>query len=413
MSSNPNAALSSINLSVRALTVLLAAITAIAPFAIDMYLPAMKHMATDFAQPIHHIELTISTFLIGYAAGQLFGGPMSDRLGRKPTLTIGMIIFIFTSLWIAHCDSYWQLMLLRTVQAIGGGMATVNSAAMIRDLFSGKKVAQMLSMIAVVMMLAPLLAPMIGAGLVTYLDWQSIFYCLAIYALIVMIISLKFLPETRSEEQKKALQSSSNNIWKNYWQVLSHKKAMAHVAAVTLAFSGMFVFLTASPYAYMEHFNVSSSTFSMLFACNILTMIAMNRINVRALQSYSSQQLLQIGLSLQILAGLGLMAGSHFDTPLWFIVMGNALFVGSIGLVAANAISGCLQYFPHISGTANALIGVIEFCCGALAGFIWSLLHNDTLMPMAFMMWLCAILGLTLYRVLLYSPNSMPETPEG
>lgn len=383
--------------SVQLLTFILAALTAVTPLAVDMYLPAMQQMALTLQEPIHHVELSLSIFLLGYAFGQLFGGPASDKFGRLPIIQIGLITFIIASVFLAQATTLTELMVLRVIQAIGGGLATVNTAAIIRDLFDGKKVAKMLSMIAVIMMMAPLLAPLMGAFLVQLVNWQSIFYFLAAYAFLILLIVRWQLIETRDKNIEVAAP------WHNYWQVLTHRQAMAHVLAITMAFCGMFVFLTASPFAYMEHFQVSEDVFAYLFACNILTMIAFNRVNIWALRKTSSKNILMAGQSLQLVSGLLLIACSYFSAPLALVVIGNALFVGSIGLIAGNAVAGCLHYFPKTSGTANALIGVVEFICGAIAGFIWSLLHDGSLMPMAIMMTLCAVIGIVSF-ILLFKP---------
>ena len=137
--------------SIRSLAILLAMLTAVAPFAVDMYLPAMQAMAIDLSTPIHYVEISVSTFLFGFAIGQLVGGPASDRFGRKPMIALGLILFSITSLLLTQTESIDQLLFLRAIQAIGGGMATVNSSAMIRDLFSGDEMAKVLSMVAIVM----------------------------------------------------------------------------------------------------------------------------------------------------------------------------------------------------------------------------------------------------------------------
>lgn len=394
--------------SVKSLAVLLAMLTAVAPFAVDMYLPAMQAMAIDLNTPIHYIEVSVSTFLLGFAIGQLVGGPASDHFGRKPIIALGLIIFSITSLLLTQTESIEQLLVLRIFQAIGGGMATVNSSAMIRDLFSGDEMAKVLSMVAIVMMSAPLIAPMLGSLVVGTFNWQAIFLSLAIYAVFVMVLLLWRLPETR---QKPSLQTHTQpklSIWQSYKRVLSHRQAMGYVSAISFGFSGMFTFITAAAFAYLEYFSVSVELFPFLFGANVLVMMAMNRINVWALNHYSSTQILTVGLSVQSLCGVLLIIASYQQPNLYLVVGLNMLFVGSIGLIAANATTGALMYFPDISGTATAVIGVSEFTLGALVGIFWSYLHSlelaathgNTLSPMAWVMAGCSILGLISLKVL-------------
>ena len=338
------------------LPLLLALLSAIPPLAIDMYLPAMGLMAADLNSDIHHVELTVSTFLVGYALGQLFGGPLSDRLGRKPVILVGISMFALSSLVIIAVESLDQLLALRVLQALGGGLATVNSAAIVRDL----------------------------AG------WREIFTLLSLYSLAVVIILLWQLEESHPKHKR-----TYSSPWRNYGRVLRHKIAMSYVLALAFGFTTMFVFITASPYLYLKHFQQSPAMFPWLFGANIIVMMLMNRTNILLLNRYRPDQLLLGGLGLQLLATLLLSALFATSTPTLIVsVTLIALSVGSIGLVAANAMSLVLHHFKDISGSATALIGVTEFCIGALFGYFWSLLHNGTPLPMMLMMCVAASLAI-------------------
>ncbi len=391
--------------SIRSLAILLAMLTAVAPFAVDMYLPAMQAMALDLSTPIHYIEISVSTFLFGFAIGQLIGGPASDRFGRKPIIALGLILFSITSLMLTQTESIDQLLFLRALQAIGGGMATVNSSAMIRDLFSGDEMAKVLSMVAIVMMSAPLVAPMLGALVVEFFDWQAIFLCLAIYSILVMLLLLWRLPETNPKQTSSKGSISKEikpSLWQSYKRVLTHRQAMGYIVAISFAFCGMFVFITSSAFTYLEYYSVSVQLFPFLFGANVLVMMLMNRINVWALNHYSSTNILTTGLMIQLACGIALIIASYTQADLYVVVVLNMLFVGSLGLIAANATAGALNFFPDISGTATAVIGVTEFTLGAFVGILWSYLHElqfiatqqHTLSPMAWVMASCALIGL-------------------
>lgn len=395
--------------SIRSLAILLAMLTAVAPFAVDMYLPAMQAMAKDLATPIHYVEISVSTFLLGFAIGQLIGGPASDHFGRKPMIAIGLILFAITSLMLTQTESIDQLLILRALQAIGGGMATVNSSAMIRDLFAGDEMAKVLSMVAIVMMSAPLIAPMLGALVVELLNWQAIFLCLSIYSVLVMLLLLWRLPETNPKNSNRTKDEEDKpSLWQSYKRVLSHRQAMGYIIAISFGFSGMFVFITSSAFTYLEYFSVSVQLFPFLFGANVLVMMLMNRINVWALNHYASANILTVGLLIQLICGIGLVIASYNQPNLYFIVALNMLFVGSLGLIAANATAGALNYFPDISGTATAVIGVTEFTLGAIVGIFWSYLHElqfiataqHTLSPMAWVMASCALIGLVGLKLL-------------
>lgn len=416
-------------LAIKSLAVLLAMLVAVAPLSIDMYLPAMQYMAEDLSTPIHYVEISISTFLFGFAIGQLVGGPLSDKLGRRPLIAVGLTLFSIASLLLTQTESINQLLIFRAIQALGGGIAVVNSSAIIRDLFEGDEMAKVLSMVAIVMMSAPLIAPMLGSLIINFFNWNIIFLFLSIYSIIVMGLLLWRLPETnilknnglnnKNSESKHSKDEKENkpSLWQSYKHILTHRQAMGHVLALSFSFSGMFVFITASAFAYLEYFSVSTKLFPFIFGANVVIMMLMNRINVWALNHYHSKTILTLGLSIQSICGLLLIISSYLNPSLYLIVFLVMLFVGSIGLVAANATAGTLNFFPKISGTATAVMGVTQFTMGALAGILWSYFHElyfaatqeHTLSPMAWMMTICAIMGLLGLIILSSQPSKKSQ----
>lgn len=379
---------------VRRLTVLLAMLVAVTPLAIDMYLPAMQMMANDLDTPIHYVELSVSGFLFGFAIGQIMGGPLSDRWGRKPAVALGLCIFAIASFALIWVETIESLLALRVVQAIGGGIAVVNSSAVVRDLYSGKDMARILSMIAMVMMTAPLLAPMIGALCATLGGWRVIFAVLTGYAVLVAILFLSQVPESKKRSEQ------SPRMVAAYFRIMRHRHAMAYVLVLSFAFSGMFAFITAAPFIYLEHYSVSVEVFPFLFGANIITMMLFNRINVRLLNRHTPNNLMIAGVAIQCIAGVGLLLTSVTNGPLWAVVTCNMLFVGVLGLIAANATASCLHFFPDISASANAVIGVVEFCMGAAVGLLWAQMHDGSLVPIAVVMFTCALLALLSFVLL-------------
>ncbi len=371
------------------LTLMLAMLVSVAPFAIDMYLPAMQIMAVDLQTPIHQIELSVSAFLLGFAVGQLTGGALSDRLGRKPIVALGLIIFIIASVALTFIESVDALLAVRGLQALGGGLAIVNSSAMVRDLFSGSEVARVLSTVALVMMVAPLVAPMIGTLIVTTLGWRAIFAVLAAYALFVLFVFMVKVPESRRIDSG----DEKVGVFEAYWQIISHRKAMGYVMASAFTMGCLFTFITASPFVYLEHFGLSPSNFPFVFGVNVVLIMILNRVNIRLLSYFTPHRILLGGMTLQLLSGFSLLAAAYLNAPLPVIVLFCMLILGSLGLIGANSAASCLNYFPKISGSANAAIGVSGFMTGGLAGFVWAALHDSTLMPMAQVILGCSLTG--------------------
>ncbi|WP_026068588.1 Bcr/CflA family multidrug efflux MFS transporter [Halomonas smyrnensis] len=378
-------------LNARRVALLVATNTALAPFAIDAYLPAMPALADTVGASIHHTELSISLFLFGFAIGQLVGGPMSDRLGRRPVLLTGLVIFLLASLMIMRVDTLGELLTWRFVQALGGGACVVNSAAIVRDCFSGREAAKVMSTMAMILMLAPLVAPAVGSGLLYLADWWLIFAFLAVYAAFLLWLMGTRLPETRPADAPIA---SAGQVLRNYASVLRHREAMGYVLSVASTFSGMFAFITASPFLYMTHYGVSPAVYPVVFGANVVVMALSNRLNIRLLSRRTPQQNMRLGLGVQCGVALALvtLVATGMDS-LFTVVPLIMLFMGMVGLITPNAMASLLEHFSHMSATATALLGCIQFTSGALAGVVVSAFEVDSAWPMVLTMLTVSLVG--------------------
>ncbi|AVI63890.1 Bcr/CflA family multidrug efflux MFS transporter [Halomonas sp. GFAJ-1] len=378
-------------LNPRRVALLVAANTALAPFAIDAYLPAMGILAENINASIHHTELSISMFLFGFAIGQLCFGPVSDRYGRKPVLLSGLVVFMLASLMITTVDSLSSLLLWRFIQALGGGACVVNSAAIVRDCFSGREAAKVMSTMAMIMMLAPLIAPAVGSVLLYIAGWWLIFVFLAVYAGFLLWLLGTRLPETRDTSLPAA---SPHQVVRNYASVLRHREAMGYICAVAASFAGLFAFITASPFLYLEYFGLSPGVYPLVFGVNVVMIALSNRVNIHLLRKRTPQQNLRLGLVIQFIAAAGLVAATALNVASIYVVVPLVmLFTGMIGLITPNAIASLLDHFGHISATATALLGGIQFSCGALAGVLVGLFQVEHLWPMVLTMLGAALLG--------------------
>ncbi|MBB3140155.1 multidrug effflux MFS transporter [Halomonas organivorans] len=378
-------------LNARRVALLVATNTALAPFAIDAYLPAMPALADAVGESIHHTEMSISVFLLGFAFGQLTGGPMSDRLGRRPVLLTGLVVFLLASLMIIRVESLGELLTWRFVQALGGGACVVNSAAIVRDCFSGREAAKVMSTMAMILMLAPLVAPAVGSGLLYLADWWLIFAFLAAYAAFLLWFMGTRLPETRAADAPVA---SPRQVLRNYASVLRHREGMGYVLSVAATFSGMFAFITASPFLYMTHYGVSPAIYPLVFGANVVVMALSNRVNIRLLRRRTPQQNMRLGLGVQFGVAVALVAlvATGLDSLVTVVPL-IMLFMGMVGLITPNAIASLLEHFSHMSATATALLGCIQFTCGALAGMVVSAFEINSAWPMVLTMLLVSLAG--------------------
>jgi len=372
--------------------ILLASLTALGPLAIDAYLPAIPTMATYFSRSIHDVELSLSIFLAGYSVGQLLGGPFSDHFGRRRTIFIGLLIFAVGTLGIILSTSLTGLLIFRFIEALGGGIAIVNSGAIIRDISSGRDNATNMAHMALIMMLAPLLAPMIGSTILHFTNWYSIFIFLFLYTLVIAFLINRHIPETRQASTEKT------NALQRYLEVLTHRPSLGYIFSFCFGFSGMFTFITASPSVYMGYFGVSENIFPFLFGANIIAMIAANRLNVVLLKYHPPDKLITLGQLIQIICALTLVTYILSFSTLYLpvVVVLIMLFVGSQSFIMSNANSSTLEFFPNSSGTASALLGACGAATAGLAGTVVGLTGDGTPLPMALIMTGTVVCGISL-----------------
>ncbi|MDR1007039.1 MAG: multidrug effflux MFS transporter [Campylobacteraceae bacterium] len=358
-------------LSEKKMVLVLAALSAITPLAIDMYLPSITLMSKELNSTEPLISISISIFFLGLALGQLFGGPISDAYGRKPIVLTGLGIFCATSFLILFVNDVYMLWALRFLQAFGGGVATVNVSATVRDFFNGSESARIFSMIGSITILAPLLAPAMGLGLVSLFGkWESIFVFLCIYSLLAFVLYNVCFTAPNNKERAKITPI------KNYLEILKSGKPMILIAALVISGSGFYAILTSSSVIYIDYFKLSRSMFVVCFSVNIISLMIATKINVRLVKKISPLTLLKFGLFAQIVLSI-LMMILHNTTQIIFMAPLIALFVGTLGFVFGNALSIILEYFPKTSASTNAVIGVLQYGFGAGAGMLANFFHED------------------------------------
>lgn len=380
----------------RWLAVWLAALVALTPFSIDSYLPAIPAMAEALGTGVARVQHSVSSFLLGFAIGQLLGGPLSDRWGRRLVGTIGLLVYIATSLMVLFASHVDHLIILRFLQAIGGGFATVICAAIVRDLYRGRQAAKIISMISTMMLVAPLIAPVIGSLLLVAAGWQSIFIFLLLYGAAMLVLVRFLLPETVSRFSRVRRQRTpKSSLVRNYGQVLRNRRALGFLAAQSCVSGSMFIYITTAPFVFMEFFEVPASHFPIYFGICVLGLICMVQVNIRLLNFFEPRNILLVGIILQGLGCglllLGTMTGVK-EILLWMVPL--VLVISCIGITGPNATACFLEFFPRISGSANALYGATIFITGGLLGGIVNGLHTGTLVPIAGTMLACATAAL-------------------
>ena len=365
---------------------LLAALVAITPFSIDVYMPAFGEMAKFYNTDFHTIELSISVFFIGSAIGQIFFAPFSDKIGRRPVLFTGLFVFLLATLLIINSTTIGELLTYRFMQALGCGCVSVTAGALVRDLFGEQDSARMFSMISTIMMAAPFTAPMIGAGLLVFFSWQSIFWFLLIYSLVITLLMFFKLNETIEKSSDKLSFSKAATITRSsfakYRMVLSKRGAFVYLLCSAFCGVWLILFLTDAAFIYIEYFKVSKLVFPILFGAASIVVIFANFINLSLLKKYHVRIIFKNAIRLQFsLVVIALIYVWTFEPNLWVVFILILLTQSTLHFITANGMACFLSYYSENSGSAMAMFGTFRFILGGLTGILLSVLHNNTLLP--------------------------------
>jgi len=376
-----------------ALTLIMAALAALSPFAIDTYIAALPVMAKSLGVELHVAELTITFYFLGFAFGNFIGGPLSDAFGRKTIALTGIAMYGIAASIIPFSPNIGLILFFRVVQAFGGGFATVTANVFVRDWYSGKQVARFVTIISMIIMLAPLFAPVIGAGLISVFGWKSIFFFHLGFALTLWFSLYVFIPESRAKVLLTHKISARDLIGK-YRLFFSDRKSVILLFAISLPITGLYIFITSASFIYIEHFGISQLQFPLFFGANILLNILLSLLNTFLLRKYHPEQILRAGLFLQLLSGISLAVAVRFSEPnLWAVFSSIVVFIGSLGLVFGNGTAVILNNNPELAGSANATIGITRFALSFIVGSIMALFHTGDLIPFGTILFLCSLSG--------------------
>ncbi|EDY9313081.1 multidrug effflux MFS transporter [Salmonella enterica] len=377
--------------------ILLSALMALTSLSTDIYLPAMPIMA----RALHgDAELTITGFLIGFTLAQLIWGPVSDHLGRKIPLFIGMVLFVAGSVGCATSTTMMQMVFWRVFQAMGACTGPMLARAMIRDLFSRSRAAQMLSTLMIVMAIAPIGGPLLGGLIIKFSTWPMIFWLLSATG-VVMFLALLTLPETLPEERR--VQATLKGAFGNYVFLLKNRRFMRYTLSLTSYYMAVYAFIAGSPLVYISYYGVSPQHYGWLFAVNIVGVMLLSTINRKLVQRHSLDALLRTSLSLAAIAAILLTLAAGLKTGgIAFLVVMMFITFSMNGVIAAVSTAAALDEVPEIAGSASALIGALQYGSGIVSTGLLALFSDNTPWTMSWIIGLFttagALLALTAKR---------------
>lgn len=377
---------------------ILGLLSAVGPFSIDMYLPAFDTIAQDFNTSIEKVQLSLTSFFIGIAIGQMIYGPLLDKYGRKKPLLIGLSIYALTSIACVFTRDVNSLILLRFIQALGSCAGMVAARAMIQDYYEGKEAARVFSLLMLVIAISPILAPSAGAFLLDYLDWHYIFIALFSIGFIILVLTFFLLPESYAGNRKLSLAPKS--IITQYFQVFINRTFIFYCLIASTASAGLYAYLAGSSYVLQELYGLSKKEYGLAFAFVASALILSTQLNRLFLKRWSMRQICMVANMCQVLVGLAMLISLYINYMSLPMILGLTFgYLMCQGFIFPNASAMAMAPFKVTAGTASALLGFLQMGLGAISSGLVSLLHNDSTQPMLITMGLCAFLSLILHVV--------------
>jgi len=365
------------------------------PLSIDMYLPALPVISAQFGVPAGSAQMTLSTYILGFALGQLFYGPMADSLGRKPVILGGTLVFAAAAVACALAQTIDHLIIMRFFHGLAAAAASVVINALMRDIYPKEEFSRMMSFVMLVTTIAPLVAPMAGGAVLVWFSWHVIFWILALAALLASAMIFFFIDETLPVERRQKFHIRTTIG--NFASLFRHKRVLSYMLASGFSFAGMFSFLSAGPFVYIELNHVSPQHFGYYFALNIVFLFIMTIINSRFVRRVGALNMFRAGLWIQFVMAIWLVVSAFLGVGFWALVVGVAAFVGCVSMVSSNAMAVILDEFPHMAGTASSLAGTFRFGIGAIVGALLAMATFTTAWPMLWAMAFCATSSILFY----------------
>ncbi|WP_396893130.1 multidrug effflux MFS transporter [[Mycobacterium] wendilense] len=396
--------------------VVLGALVALGPLTIDMYLPALPRIAEELDVTSSVVQLTLTGTLAGLALGQLIVGPLSDSLGRRRPLIVGVVLHMLASLLCMFAPNITALGVARGLQGMGAAAAAVVAVAVVGDLFAGSAAAKVLSRLMLILGVAPVLAPSLGAAVLLEASWRWIFAVLVLMAAGLLLIAAFALPETLPVEHRRPLHVRS--IATTYGHLLADARFMALVAVAALAMAGLFAYIAGAAFVLQEHYGLNQQAFAVVFGAGAVALIAATQLNVVLLNRFTPQRIVVCALAVATLAGAVFVAVTvtRFGGVVGFLVPAWTV-LAAMGFVMPNAPALALSRHPEAAGTAAALLGSAQFGLGAVVAPVVGLLGNDE-RALALVMTVSAGLALILMAVvrpqhqLVATPAEVEAVPE-
>jgi len=374
--------------------VLLGALTALGPFTIDLYLPAFPVLEEDFQTTAALIQLTLTGTMIGFALGQLIVGPLSDKVGRRVPLLSVTALHVLASTAAALAPTLELLSAARVLQGAGAAAGGVVAAAIVRDLFGGRRLVVMLSRLALVSGVAPVLAPLVGSALLAVMPWRGIFVVLAVYGAVMLLSAIIFLPETLPKARRS--ERGTTTVWQRYRSVFSDRVFIGVLIIGGMTFSGMFSYLSSSSFLFQQTYGFDAQQYGILFAVNSLGVVVGVQTASRLAARFGPQWVMAWSTAVLVLAASAIVVTDQMGLGLWGTIVPLWVFIAACGFTFPCVQVLALDRHGKAAGTAQSIIGATNFGVAGLVSPLVGWIARDagiTATTMASVMVGCAIVG--------------------
>ena len=377
------------------LVVILGLLAMLMPLSIDMYLPALPQIAREFGVSAGSVQMTLNLYILGFALGQLIYGPLADSFGRKPVIAVGTLIFAVAAAACALAQAIDQLIFMRLLHGLSAAAGSVVISALMRDSYSKEEFSRMMSFVMLVTTIAPLLAPILGGWMLLLWNWHAIFWTISLAAVVTTLLVVTQIKETLPRDRRQKF--NMRTTLRNFLSLFRHKRVFSYMLASGFSFAGMFSFLNAGPFVYIELNHISPQDFGYYFALNVVFLFLMTLLNSRCVRRFGPLAMFRLGLLIQFTMGVWLVAVSALNLGFLPLVFGVAMFIGCVAMVSSNAMAVILEEFPHMAGTASSLAGTLRFGVGALVGALLSTMTFTSAWPMVGSIFICATVSVLLF----------------
>ncbi|CAM5376986.1 Bcr/CflA family drug resistance efflux transporter [Streptomyces spiroverticillatus] len=376
-------------------TLVLGGLTALPPLSMDMYLPALPEVTDALKSPAATVQLTLTACLAGMALGQLVVGPLSDKLGRRRPLLIGMLVYVLATAMCAVAPNVEMLVAFRLLQGLAGAAGIVIARAVVRDLYDGVEMARFFATLMLISGVAPVIAPVIGGQVLRITDWRGVFYVLTGVGVVLTLVVWKWLHETLPPERRHT--GGVGAALRTMKGLLADRIFTGYMLTGGLAFAVLFAYISASPFVVQEIYGASPQTFSLLFGVNSVGLIVVGQVNGKLLVGrVRLDKVLAVGLVIVLAAAVALLlmtSGVFGKVGLWPVAAGLFVLMSAMGLIMPSTNTQALMRTPHAAGSASALLGTSSFLVGAVASPLVGIAGEDTAVPMAVVQVACAVLA--------------------